>query len=224
MPAKRRYKKKPRKQTKYGKPFLRTNGMKLSRTMNPFPTNYVCKLRYSQVLPLTSGVGSWGYQRFQLNNLYDPDYSGVGHQPRGYDEITAIYQRYLVLGAKIKLKILQTTSQNAYVGFTVRKDASAPLIFEDWTEGRYGSSKLLKSNDTSTHTKQLSIRMQDFFGKKMKLTDDNACTDFTSNPVDICNFVIGVNDIDLLSTVGLKIEAEIIYDCIFTKRKYLSSS
>lgn len=217
---------KPVKVSRFIKPrrFIRSNKFKISRTMNPFPTNYMCQLRYSQVLPIAFSAGGWGYQRFRLNSLYDPDYSGVGHQPRGFDQLTPIYNKYLVLSAKYKIKFWQTSGVDAYVGFTVRKDASAPTVFEDWTEGQYGSSVVLKSDDNRVHYKKRAISMKKFFGKRMRLTDDDACVDYTSNPTDICNLVIGANDVSLSSAGSITCEVEIVYTAVFTKYKSLPSS
>lgn len=207
-----------------GKRFIRTNGYKLSRTMNPFPTNYVCQLRYSQVFPIAYSTGAWGHQSFRLNSLFDPDYSGVGHQPRGFDELTYIYQQYMVTGCKVKLKFWQTSSNDTYVGFTTRKDNTVPTIFEDWTEGRYGSSKVIKADDNRVHFKTFYLSMRNFFGKRPQLIDEEARAEYTSNPTEMCNFVIGVNDIGLIASGSIRCEIELVYDAVFTKRKYLASS
>lgn len=38
---------------------------------------------------------------FNCNSLYDPDQSGTGHQPSGYDQISAMYSRYVVLSSTL---------------------------------------------------------------------------------------------------------------------------
>lgn len=43
------------------------------------------------------------YNVFRLNSLYDPDYTNVGHQPRGFDNFAAMYSNYIVLGAKVEV-------------------------------------------------------------------------------------------------------------------------
>lgn len=56
-------------------------------------------------LSVTAGVPTGN--QFMLNSLYDPDQTGVGNQPMGFDEFATLYQRYRVLGAKV---ILRTTA------------------------------------------------------------------------------------------------------------------
>jgi hypothetical protein len=40
------------------------------------------------------------------NGAYDPDYTGVGHQPFGYDQWTAFFDRYTVISSSVELKVI----------------------------------------------------------------------------------------------------------------------
>lgn len=80
----------------------------------PFPTVKRVKLSYSNTVNLNSYAGSTYFgssKGIYLNSLNSPEISG-GHQPYGYDTLcgatggTPIYQRYKVLGAKVRLKFL----------------------------------------------------------------------------------------------------------------------
>ena len=50
---------------------------------------------------------SWRYFRvdqvMKLNSLYDPDFTGGGHQPYLYDTMTATYANYRVYAASVKI-------------------------------------------------------------------------------------------------------------------------
>lgn len=50
--------------------------------------------------PGTSGVAS---VVFSGNGLYDPLYNGAGHQPRGFDQLMALYRRYRVKRVLVEL-------------------------------------------------------------------------------------------------------------------------
>lgn len=62
-----------------------------------FPARLVTKLKYSEVVhvAIVGAAGLTDYS-FNLNGLYDPNSSGTGHQPYGFDEASALYSRYRV--------------------------------------------------------------------------------------------------------------------------------
>lgn len=62
-------------------------------------------MRYCQTYQYVTGTAGvfGGGNTYRLNSLYDPDLTGAGHQPYGYDQISALYRRYLVRGVKITI-------------------------------------------------------------------------------------------------------------------------
>jgi hypothetical protein len=74
----------------------------LSRQVFGFPKSIVTKMRYCTNITLTSTTGAVTYNTFRANSVFDPDQSGVGHQPMWRDNYAAVYSNYRVLGSKIK--------------------------------------------------------------------------------------------------------------------------
>jgi len=76
-------------------------------------------LKYNQVVNLappgagglTIGDNVW---KFSINSLYDPDYTGVGHQPMYFDNYTQVYSKY-----KVKYATITATVINHYVNTTL---------------------------------------------------------------------------------------------------------
>lgn len=60
------------------------------------------KLTYCDTKTITPGTGMANHV-FSMNNLYDPDYTGVGHQPAFRDEWANIYGHYRVLAAHVRV-------------------------------------------------------------------------------------------------------------------------
>lgn len=50
---------------------------------------------------------------FSANNLNDPDYTGVGHQPMYHDNFSALYSRYKVTMCKITVTLINTNVNTA---------------------------------------------------------------------------------------------------------------
>lgn len=42
---------------------------------------------------------------FRLNSVYDPDLSGTGNQPVGFDQWAAFYNKYRVLSTDVEIRL-----------------------------------------------------------------------------------------------------------------------
>jgi len=94
MPVARKSKGKPR----YTKPkrFRRRRGgatTNVNRSLQPIPDRYICKMKYAETVQ-TSASGQYQYR---LNSLFDPNFSGGGHQAYGFDNLALLYNRYRVI-------------------------------------------------------------------------------------------------------------------------------
>lgn len=72
---------------------------------DPFKPTYWCRLHYTQTLGLATGTANtYGTEQiFRLNSLYDPDFTGTGHQPYGFDQLAGLYNKYKVAGCKVQI-------------------------------------------------------------------------------------------------------------------------
>lgn len=65
----------------------------VNRSLQPIANRYICKMKYGTTVA-TSSSGSY---IFNLNSLFDPDRTGFGHQPYGFDNLATLYNRYRVI-------------------------------------------------------------------------------------------------------------------------------
>ncbi len=65
------------------------------------PSEKWVRLRYVQEIQIDPGVAGIASHYFRANSLFDPDLTGVGHQPMNFDELGSPYQHYTVYGSKI---------------------------------------------------------------------------------------------------------------------------
>jgi hypothetical protein len=67
-------------------------------------------------------------QQFSLNSLFDPDETGVGHQPRYFDQWSNFYETYRVNGCKVELDFGDVTSDNVGIYIWVSpNNANTPI-------------------------------------------------------------------------------------------------
>lgn len=84
---------------------------------DPFPIRRFAALTYSSAYSLASGaIGTYGTEQvFRLNSLYDPDFTGVGHQPYGHDQLALLYSKYKVHRVGVYVEI--EASSSATLGY-----------------------------------------------------------------------------------------------------------
>jgi hypothetical protein len=71
---------------------------KMLQNVGPFGTRWAGKLKYCELHgQLTGGLGIYYEVLFNLNSLFDPDRTGAGHQPLGFDQLSVMYGRYRVI-------------------------------------------------------------------------------------------------------------------------------
>jgi hypothetical protein len=118
-----------------------------------FPARTKRKLRYSTNISLTSTSGVVATYVFSANGLFDPDISGTGHQPMGFDQLMLSYNHYTVTDAKIRCIFKNTTSSVPTVSIRVHPDTAPVTVIDQSIEyglintdaleikGSYGANK-----------------------------------------------------------------------------------
>jgi len=132
------------------------NTMVYEPWMPVFPPSITKTLRYSTTFALTATSGAiTGTQVFRANDLFDPDFTGTGHQPMGFDQLMLWYNHFCVLHAKIRIVAKCTSGSSPTVCLRVDADSTALTVIDRVVEvggcitenlevkGTYGANKIL---------------------------------------------------------------------------------
>lgn len=82
------------------------------------PSGEAVRLRYVEELniqPAASGT-TYNVYNYAANGCYDPNITGTGHQPAGFDQWMAWYSHYTVKSSKIKITEAQPTATTSATG------------------------------------------------------------------------------------------------------------
>lgn len=79
----------------------------VNRSLQPVPQRSIVKHKYAASV---NTISPSGFYRFNLNNMWDPDRSGVGHQPYGRDTFATLYSKYRVIGCKYTVEVSSNSS------------------------------------------------------------------------------------------------------------------
>lgn len=80
-----------------------------------FAQSYRVQLPFSDIYQMNMSLGGVANQNFRLNSCFDPDLTGVGHQPRWFDQFAALYSYYTVVAAAAEIIVGPAPADNALV-------------------------------------------------------------------------------------------------------------
>jgi hypothetical protein len=123
-----------------------------------FPDKLLSKVRYVDLQTLTSTLGSIGKYAFRWNSTFDPDATGVGHQPLFRDTFTSVYDQYAVVSATARIKFINPGADPIRVGVLIDDDFTSSTTVDTLCEQTHGQHVLLPplTGSLSTHTFTIS--------------------------------------------------------------------
>lgn len=193
------------------------------------PSVFMTKLKYSSTVVL-SGI-PFDYYTFRGNSVYDPDYTGTGTQPLYYDELTALYRSYTVLGSEIQVTFSNRTSsgnaQYTRVGIYPLSDQTP-----------YGNIDICSERDNCIYSTlgppngdQGIINMKSY-GKTVNIlgmrkdesTDDAVTALVTANPQKEFFWVLWAGSLDALTNISVYATITMTYYVRFSDRYNVDGS
>lgn len=180
----------------------------------------------TQYISVTSGAGTAGAYVFSANGLYDPDITGTGHQPMGFDQMMIFYNHYTVTRSRCRIQCIATTVAQPTVALSVSGTTTLMTVPSQIMEvGRVALLWLTGTGVANSHgAVQASCNLRTFQGLNNTIDDPDMRGDSSTNPAEQVYYVFYVwNPVD--STVcSASIQAVIEYDTIFHEPRNPSQS
>lgn len=130
----------------------------VSRSLtSPVPDRFLTTLNYADNILQTTTTAPASYM-FVLNDIYDPNYTGTGHQPLGRDQWALFYSQYRVLSVDIDITMSNTTSYSVLAGYMLKTDISVTTDMNTAIEKPYSKILVVPPIDTASSNNVLRIR------------------------------------------------------------------
>lgn len=227
--GKRRYRRKMRRYRSRPRP---------SRTLVPtgFPNRKTVKLNYAQEIVIDPIAAAAGVHVFKANDLRDPDHTGGGHQPLGFDSWASFYDHFTVTWAKIKVTYAPSATASgipAYYGVLISDDGTrvtgatsvSHLLehrFLTRSKGVVGFSYHLANNKSAQVSATCNVSK--FLGKKNIVGAHQYQGSADVSPLEQVYFEVWAASVAGTNPAALNFLVEIEYIATFTEPHPLAQS
>jgi hypothetical protein len=213
---------------------VRRNKRRRKRIPDAFPETFTTSLKYVEVVELDcEALGAPKKYEFRANSIYDPNLTGVGHQPIGRDQFAALYDHYTVIGSKMKATFYPKGdySQNVSMflgGMTTDTTNTFTSVSEMLEQSGAKGNILTKLGTKASVVRNLKYSPRKMFkiGKGSIIGNDRITTQVGTNPTEDAIFQLFAVQPDgsSIDPAPIKILVEIEYLVVFSERRPLAQS
>lgn len=224
---KRSFKRKRRSRKKRTYKRRRRSTMSSKSTALPIGKKFRFRTRYVEsAIKYTTNLGLPSINVFSMNGLWDPNVTGIGHQPIGFDQIMPMYDHYHVIASKAKIRITNLSATDPGLFTVYLKDSSTTNSnVNNVIENGLARSVDVGPTGSSDGTRTITIKCSPskFFGRNvMDGTKYNG--NISSNPSDQVYLHLDWRPQDGTPEISCSVTIEIEYVAILTEPKQLGQS
>lgn len=193
-----------------------------------FPKKIMCTHEYSDIVIMTNTAGSLATFQFSANGMFDPNITSTGHQPMFFDQLSALYLHYNVIGSKITFTFTSptggtTTTTNTYCGAYIDDDTASLSNINALLEQDPYPPKIIVPGVTQKQVKTLKWSAKKTFGGSV-LSDSELQGTASANPTEQSYYTMWTYPVDGSSTVSTYATVKITYIAIWSELRPITTS
>lgn len=161
-----------------------------------FPRQMKVSLKYHHGTALTTTSGIANDHIFNLNSIFDPDRTGVGHQPQGRDQWAMFYNRYRVDSVVATIRSIGASTHGTLTGFLANNDGTAITDPDEFGES-YGSiSGIATTTQLCYLSKKYNLHAVTGITPRIYQSDDRYQSLMSTSPTEViclhvCTYEVG---------------------------------
>ncbi len=224
----------PRKQQQPAAKSMMANRLNIDafRANDPFPPMIRRSFKYSDLHQISTGTaGVYGSEiRYNMNGLYDPYYTGAGHQPYGFDQVFNIYNKYRVERASYRVSFTTPGAANDVLctasispGTSASLAGLAPATPIEWPNSTHGH---LSTTGTRLCVLSGTIDLHTLVGvtKSRYDADDTFCGTVSTNPSQLALLSLAIASYSGQGSEGASMLVELEFEVVVFDRTIVASS
>jgi len=182
-------------------------------------------LKYCEQMNIATNVSGFGSSSFRANGMYDPVVAVGGHQPLGYDQLSALYDHWYVKSARITIQPMWAGSDvPIQVALYIDDDST---LATSWTSAaeRPGAvwNNYFIGDGASLPKMKLAYNTKKTFGPQSEGNPDLKGSG-SGDPQEQAFFAIVIDGGSLLPSSSVTFAVEIQYDVEWTELATFSTS
>lgn len=191
-----------------------------------FPKKIIMTHKYTEIASLTSST-SLGRYSWKVNSMFDPNSTGVGHQPLYFDQMAALYNNYCVIGSKCVARFFPSgsLSTTTMIGGYINDNTAAAAVtdYNTIVEQSLGKKAMLLPGCSSPAVITLRWSGRKQWGKGF-LQNPNMTADTSNDPAEKQYFDFFSIANDGTTSVTIKCEVTITYIAVWRELVDVSGS
>lgn len=200
-----------------------------SNAKGPLSVKLPSKFIYEDSFSLNVGAaGTAANYVFSANGLYDPNITGTGHQPRGFDQLMTLYDHYVVIASKITIWASLADVNNAgIISVRLLDGATTASNPNDILENRFVKTKILSPEGSGPNSSVITMKCNpnSFLGRSKPLSDPDLKGDVSNNPAEQAFFHVSAMPLgDGVDLSDIVCRARIEYTAVLIEPKQPSQS
>lgn len=211
-----------------------------SNFRGPLPQKIRATMILNHSSSLAANLTNADVVAYGLNDCYNPTGS-TGNQPRGFDQMMALYDHFVVIGAKAEIWAENIGPSSAMLIATVRDSNSFGADAKDYMESRqikavalHGASRnagntasnVLHSGGPSHGYLSLSLNPNKWLGIGSPLSASQARGSVAASPSELVYLHLASIQMDNVNTTAhdINYQVRIIYDVMLIEPKQVAAS
>lgn len=201
----------------------RRSGKWLAQPSRPLKNSLHSTMLYTETITLgTSAIGTGDQYVFSANGAYDPNITSTGNQPRGWDQLIALYDHFIVTRSKIELWAVTTDNTPVMLHISLRDASSYTLDSRDCMEYQPSIAKLISYQGSSNNYCALECDPIQFLSRDFD--DPDLKNSAAANPVEQAYFYVNTFNPDATANILIRAQVRLTYEGYFIEPKRVSGS
>lgn len=168
-----------RRARRYGRRAKKTT--MVNTGISPVPPRFITTMKYSTNVATSALTGTY---QMNLNSLYDPDRSGAGHQPLGYDNLALLYNKYRVISTSYRINRCSSATDPSIQICAIPSNDPSILWTVNWMKESPRCKYVVQNPGAPSAVLKGKVYLPALMGrtKAQYVADDTYASDVGSNP------------------------------------------